>query len=196
MNMRNDPETDANPAFVRERNAIRDRYRWAQQSFFKMFFAASRDSESRAFLDRWGLAGMSSWDLPLPQGPNMTGVRWPDTLVGERRSVQVEIPVTMTVQTGYPLLESLKEIRRQETPPHLAEWGEILGRTGGKKGLVYFQHLFHLCFYRDLALGARYGKRFKGHMEPLDRAFGEFLGVSQDRVKRVRCDIARRLRTR
>jgi hypothetical protein len=181
------------PEFVCERNFLREQYRRARRGFFNMFFAASRDSDSCAFLHRWGLVGMSSWDLPLPQGPNLTGLRWPDALVGERQSVQVEIPVTMTVQSCYPLLESLKEIRQRETPSHLAEWGRILGRSGAKKGLVYFQHVFRLHFYRNLALGTRYGNRFKGYIEPLDHAFGTFLGIRQDRVKRLRCDISHRL---
>jgi hypothetical protein len=182
-----------NSEFLRERDALRGSFRTKYPSCFHLMMAGQRRPQFRAFLDRWGISEMHGWGLPIPQGPNMTGLRWPDTLRGQRQSVHVEVPVTVSVQANYPLIANLAEMRRSATPTHLMEWGKILGRTGGTKGLIHFQHIFRLHFYRNLALGARYSDRFVGHIEALDRAFGRFLGISEGRVKRLRHDVAHRL---
>jgi hypothetical protein len=41
-------------------------------------------------------------------------------------------------------------------------------------------------------LASRYGERFKGRVEALDRAFGKFVGL-EDSVRKLRFEIQRRL---
>ena len=181
--------------FLSGRNAVRSRRDNALGSMsFRRLPWQSRDEHFEQFLNHWMLCDMSSWELPIPQGPNLTGQAWPEQFFESKPAVHVTLPVTTALPTRYPLGQILKEARRLQTPAHLQGWLDVLEPRGKSKGVMQFRHVFGLHFYRDLALGGRYGDRLPGHNQALDRALGKFLHLSEDAIKKLRLTIAKRLK--
>jgi len=84
--------------------------------------------------------------------------------------------------------------QRTTASPHLLEWQQILDHD--KKGGVgpeRFRHILWIHFYRNVVLEGRYRGRFTGRVEAIDHAFGKFLHLSEDSVKKLRLEINRRL---
>jgi hypothetical protein len=148
------------------------------------------------FCRRWQLYGMVTWELPLPQGPDLTGVPRPQQTGPAQTDAQLVIPVTLPLPTRYPLREIIAEIQRRNTPDHLKRWQDVLrGDDERGTGLRRYASMFRLRFYRDIVLSSRYGERFHRRVQPLDEAFGRYFGsVGEESVKRLRLAINRRLR--
>ncbi len=143
------------------------------------------------FRDRWQLAGMASWDLPLPQGPNLTGVPFPESVTAREQMSEIQLPATMRLPARFPLREMLGEMQRDSPLEHLAGWQQILDRQEHQR----FERMLPLHFYRHIVLPSRYGDRIKRHVEGLDEAFGDYFGkVSGDSIKKLRLECKRRLR--
>jgi hypothetical protein len=139
---------------------------------------------------------MTSWDLPNPQGPNLSGIALPDSTRRGAEVVTLEMPPTIRLPARFPISDLLSEIRHQATQPHLVEWKGILDQEKGKTtfGILRFSQMLHLQFYRNIILGSRYKDRFRGQVQALDSAFGEYLDVGEQSAQKLRLAIAQRLR--
>jgi hypothetical protein len=181
-----------NPAFLREVRELRQTEQLAA-------LPPSAPSESLAyanFCQRWQLSGMASWDLPVPQGPILTSVGLPATVASQDTGFQFSFPVTMRLPARLDIRAVHSEIRETNSPPHLAEWQQILSQEGKQDvGLARFADILPLHFYRNIALGSRYSARFPGWTEWLDKLFARFLdNRSEDSVKKLRLAVEKRLR--
>jgi hypothetical protein len=183
-----------NPTFMDEVAALKQQ----EEASFATGLNLVTSENSRAinaFLGRWQLAGMSTWDLPEPQGPNLASIKWPESAQHAGETVNLELPLTTRLPARFPIRELVAEIREQAAKSHLLKWLEILDRVSKESlGLQAFRHMLHIRFFRDIVVVSRYGNRFDGNVQALDRAFGHYLGVrSEDSVKKLRAEIRRRL---
>lgn len=184
-----------NPIFLGEVAALRQRE--------PDFLAAGAGSEvaekyvreMNAFLNRWQLAGMASWDLPEPQGPSLAGIGLPAAARRGAESVKLEFPLTTRLPAQFPIRNLIAENRRQKSHPHLSEWHEILDQdSNGGAGVQRLRYVLQLQLFRNIVLASRYADQFKGRIAALDGAFGRFLGnIGEDSVKKLRVEINRRL---
>ena len=183
------------PRFVRERDALRAARAplGLRVSFLAAFFHPS-DADLRQFMDRWQLSGMSSWELPIPQGANLSGAAWPAAVATKEGTVHVSIPVTQSLGSDDPIREDIEQLRRRTRPPHLKSWLDVLERRGGNKGPGHYAGMLRVHFYLNLALRGRYGGRMQGNLAKLDAALGGVLGLSVERIRQLRLDADRRLR--
>jgi hypothetical protein len=183
-----------NRAFLGQRDRIRDRRLkrgWRQS--FSLFFDGGKDGAFRTFLRKWMLTEMRSWEVPVPQGPNLSGAKWPAAAIDLPGRVNISVPVTIALPSKYPIQETMTDARRLNTPRHLRSWQRILDRKAGGRGLGHFGQLYPLHFYLNVAMQSRYGSRMAGNMGKLDLAFADFLCLGEDRIKQLRKHAAQRL---
>ena len=183
-----------NPDYQRELGIIRfHRDKMTPWRSFTLAPLETDDEMFRAFLNKWQLSSMASWELPILQGANLTGVAWPASAMSDKDMMHFSLPMTASVAVIRSLLDIVEDIRLHHVPPHLSTWIDVVLRRGDKFGLTRSEHLFKLYFFRACAFN-RYQDRFQGRVEALDRAFGEFLGVGEDQAKKLRLIINRRMR--
>jgi len=152
--------------------------------------------EVRQFCCKWHLAEMTTWDLPFPQGPNISTAPFPSTLVVSDDDTHVHIPATMSVPARNNMRKLITEMRRSETPPHLAEWQAILDRKSDERlGVKRFAEILPLHFYRNIVLGRRYPDRIAGHNQAIDHAFARWSHAGVDSIEDLRHGIERRLKS-
>ena len=182
-----------NPLFKREVADMRE----SEQVFLtatSVDAAAPFVEAMNSFLNRWQLSGMSSWELPEPQGPNLAGIEPSEASRRGAEMVTLQFPLTTRLPARFPVRELVSEIRNQADQPHLKEWHEILDQDSkSSPGLRRFSHLLNIQFFRNEVLPLRFGKRIAGNVAALDRAFGLYLGVGEDSVKKLRSESKRRL---
>jgi hypothetical protein len=184
-----------NPNFLTEVIALREQTRELESEVFEEGRGYLFDAEMNAFCARWQLAKMASWDLPEPQGPNFAGIDLPESSRRDAEQVKLELPLTMRIPARMPIRDIVSEISNAAEQLHLREWQMILDRDSDDgSGLRQFRSIFQIQFFRNVVLASRYLDRFKGRVEPLDRAFGRFLELGEDSVKKLRLKIERRLR--
>jgi hypothetical protein len=184
-----------NPMFLHEVAVLRKRGPALEPACLEQT-AVLVDREINKFLARWQLAGMTSWDLPNPQGPNLSGIALPASTRRGAEVVTLEMPPTIRLPARFPMSDLLSENRHQATQPHLVEWRAILDQEKDKTtfGILRFSQMLHLQFFRNIVLGSRYKDRFNGHLQALDSAFGEYLDVGAQSAQKLRLAIAHRLR--
>ena len=154
------------------------------------------DREMNEFLGRWHLCGMTTWDLPEPQGPSLSGTEMPAAADRGAATVSVNLPLSVRLPSTFPIRDLVGEIRRNTVDEHLAEWQLILDHTPkSMPGVKQFCDILKIQFFRNVVLENRYGTRTPGIVRELDSAFGTFLGVGEDSVKKRRLHIASRLKT-
>jgi hypothetical protein len=142
------------------------------------------------FYDRWELRGLATWDLPEPRGGNFSGVPLPDSVARPATTVTIETSPILALPANYPLRAIVEEAQRAQMPEHLTEWLEIVERRHANDlRFDRFRNISLIHFYRNIALASRYSTRFAGHVEAIDRAFGDFLDTGEDSVKKLRLQI-------
>lgn len=142
---------------------------------------AGFQKDLNGFLDLWGLTGMSTWDLPEPQGPLLPAPVGVDSPAMPKHGLHLVLPI------HYPLTgtdDLLKQIRQQQV-----ELARELGLDTSMAGLphheAYGQMLeVHLL---ELTIRSRYGKpRRPGLVTVMEAAIAETLCRSVDQVKKLR----------
>lgn len=184
-----------NRAFIRERDALRSgRKSLNLRVSFSTAFFKPQDEDLRQFMSKWQISSMASWEIPIPQGSNRSGVPWPHNVNGRPGMVNVSIPLTQSLPSDDPIREEIESIRRQTRPAHLEAWLNVLERKGKNKGAGHYARMFRIHLYLNLALRSRYAERMGGKAAKLDNALAEFLCISVERVQQLRLDLDRRLR--
>ena len=183
-----------NPQFIQELALLREQ----EAQFIAAESSAVAENIVRQmndFLARWQLANMTTWDLPEPQGPNLSGTTFPESARRGADGIPLEFTMTTKLPARFPIRDLLAEIRQHDAGAHLADWQQVLSteKTQGP-GIIGYGRTLHIRFFRDTVLSSRYGERFVGRHEDLDRAFGDYLGVSSKSIKALRVEISRRLR--
>jgi hypothetical protein len=150
-------------------------------------------SDFATFYDNWELQTLLTWDLPLPRGANLSGVSWPASVAVPPSAVALHVSAALSLPSDYPLHEIVREAQAARGGEHLAGWRRLQARADkGDVGYLRLRRMFLVHFYRDVALASRYGERYAGNVEALDRAMGHFLGVGEDSVKKLRLGVASR----
>jgi hypothetical protein len=148
-----------------------------------------------AFLGKWQLAQMASWDLPEPQGPSLSGIPLPAAARRPSDSVAIELPLTVRLPGRFPIRDVVTEIRKAADQPHLSEWHNVLDQDKSAKGLGIerYAQMLHLQFFRNIVFTSRYSDRFKGNVKPLDRAFARYMDLEEQSAQKLRLELERRL---
>ncbi len=203
-----------NSLFLAERDAMR--LRWADaiqhlESFPPWPVSASPDAATpkahkrksknlvdefvadwKAFLARWELQTMATWDLPEPNGSNLSGLALPSSVAQPPNRITLELSPVSRMPGSFSLGQLQEEIQRHQTPPHLQPWLDVLNQQHGA-GLRFQRlgHLFELVFYRDTVLASRYADRFKMNVGQLDKFFAAAWSRDVDSVKKLRLHIGK-----
>jgi hypothetical protein len=148
--------------------------------------AFARDFNS--FYDRWELQGLATWDLPQPRGANLSGDLLPASVASSSTMISVQVSSILPLPAKYPLRSIVEEAQRTQSPAHLEGWLKVQKQQhAGDLRFTRFRRMFLIHFYRNTVLASRYGDRFAGHVEGIDRAFGQYLGkLGVDSIKKLR----------
>lgn len=191
----------SNTKFLTERDQLRERYAdWVQNhgSFPSETISLLGERPPRTdrdeahfllFLRRWGLRTLITWDLPQPMRLQSGVVVYPEVAGSADAGVSVFLPWYVLRDREIDVHELTGWVRTLVRPSHLSGW---LDHEPGKKNLghVRWKNLFALYCGWTLALAARYPGQVAGNRERLDRAFGAYLGVGVDSVKKLRRELA------
>lgn len=136
--------------------------------------------------DRWGLIGMATWDLPLPQGPLLPSLLPAGSPALPARGVHLVLPL------HYPLAgddDLLKEILN-----HQQSLADELGLDASVAGLPHhkaYARILEVVHHERTVTGRYAGAgRPPGFVGVLVEALAEGLGQSVDQVQRARKVIA------
>lgn len=140
----------------------------------------------RAFVDfchRWNLAGMATWDLPVPIGFNAGAPSSASRSIGLRSEPVMQLPGSMVLPERVPVRRILS---RAPAPP-LQEWHSIQNRQGpGDHGPIRYRRIFHYHVLRNVLLGTDHEERLHRKEEKLDRVFAEYLECSEETIRKDR----------
>jgi hypothetical protein len=139
-----------------------------------------------AFLDRWGLMCLQTWDLPEPQGPMTPALLPPSSPAMPRHGLHFVVP------THYPVLgtdELLHQIRQQQDQLAMDQ-----GLSTSMAGMAHFEvygQMFEVDFL-EKAIVSRYGtpKRPRGLVTAMEHAISQALALSVEQVQKLRKGIA------
>jgi hypothetical protein len=150
-------------------------------------------SPLREFYARWCLDSFVTWDLPLPMMPDLRGFITYDTWVVAKAGLGAFLPWYLHRDQQFNLRQFGSHLQTTVRPDHLKGWLVLGANEQRRFGYTRLRNQFLLYRYRTLALEARYSDRLVGKTEQVDRAFGKFLRVGEQSVKRLRLDLERRL---
>jgi hypothetical protein len=187
------------PRFVRETQDLSDRWR-ALPADQRPSFPLSRvlpigntrprpspaivafGDKLRAFLDRWGLTLLATWDLPEPQGPLLPNSLPPGAAALPAHGVHLVLPLHYPLQGADEPLRQVLGYQRQAA--------RDLGLDESLAGLPHhkaYASLFDvLHLERAIRARLRPGRLARGHVMRLEGAITEGLGVSLALVQKCR----------
>jgi hypothetical protein len=143
-----------------------------------------------AFLDRWGLAGLATWDLPDPQGPLLPNLFPAGAPATPAHGVHLVVPLHYPLQGDDGLLRQVFDCQRQAA--------RELGVDESLAGLPHHQAYATLfdVLHLERAIRARLTGRPRppGLVSRVEAAVAAGLGVSTDAVIKSRKAIAACLR--
>jgi hypothetical protein len=139
------------------------------------------EDDFRLFCDRWLLAGMATWDLPVPRGPVFPG--------SEGGTAEVYPPgmVALAMPFFYPLLGD--DALQQEVYARQRAVARRAGLDPALAGLSHHKVYGNLLTVAHLerVILRRYGRGNKcGLVGAVEDALHRALGVSKDQVKKLR----------
>jgi hypothetical protein len=141
----------------------------------------------KAFLDRWGLAGMATWDLPQPQGPLLPNLLPPGAPALPAHGVHLMLPLHYPLQGDDDLLRQIFNLQRQAA--------RDLGLSESLAGLPHFKAYASLfdVFHLERAVWARLKPRPvpTGFLGQLEEAISNGMNYSLAQVQKHRAAIKR-----
>jgi hypothetical protein len=139
-----------------------------------------------AFLDRWGLTQLATWDLPMAQGPILPVLLDADAPAVPRHGLHLFLPLHYPLTGDDDLLGEILRLQQSSV--------EGLGLDTSLAGLPHHEaysqilELVHL----ERAITSRFdGRKPRGFISHLEEAIAESLGVSIAHVQRMRKAVAR-----
>ena len=140
----------------------------------------------QAFLRRWCLEKMLTWELPIPASPivaaDATNSQCPPC-----NGIQVFLPWYMVRGEQFNLQDLVRRVRFESTPDHLRDWVlKTEGKHDDETGDLAFQRTFWVYRTYELVLRRRYPAACKRNIQALDRAMARVMDRSTDLVKRLR----------
>jgi hypothetical protein len=141
-------------------------------------FAADLES----FLDRWGLVGMSSWELPEPQGPLVLEAPPPGSPATPRHGLHIVLPIHYALTAEEELLRHIRERQRGMA----ADLGLDRSMAGLPRYKAYAT-IFEVAHLESVLMGRfRSSWRRKGFVGLVVEAIAESVGIDVDQVKKCR----------
>jgi hypothetical protein len=70
-------------------------------------------TDLEAFLDRWGLMKMATWDLPVPQGPLLPNPLPPGSSAQPAHGISLFLPLHYPLQSSEDLIRQVREFQAQ-----------------------------------------------------------------------------------
>jgi hypothetical protein len=141
------------------------------------------------FLNRWGLIGLVTWDLPEPQGPLLPSPLAPDALASPRHGILLYLPLHYPLRGDDELLEQIRAIQQQNARElHIPE------SLAGLPHHVAYGKMFDILFL-ERAVRSRFGGTApKGLADAIENAAVETTALAREQVHRYRKTIARCLK--
>ena len=160
-------------------------------------------ADARNFLDRWCLARMDTWDLPIPVPPvQLTNDPVPTNDL-HSTGVSLFIPWSLLADRDLKVEEILEYHRSRQDLSHLDGW-TCSGRINSW-GVERHAKLLTVFVYLELAIKQRYPNRLRGNLRKLDAAFRVFWGpppaddealiAGTETARKIREELKRRLAT-
>jgi hypothetical protein len=139
-----------------------------------------------AFLDRWGLTKMLSWDLPEPQGPMLPSQLPLHAPAMPKHGLHFVLPL------HYPLTGSdffLQQIRQQQI--QLAKENGLDPSMAGLPHFEVYGQMLEVDLL-EMTMRSRYDRpgRRRGLVTALEFSIAETLGLSVDQVRKLRKGIS------
>jgi hypothetical protein len=139
-------------------------------------------SQMNAFLDRWGLINMATWDLPSPQGPLLPNPLPPGAPALPRHGIHICLPLHYPLQGDDDIQREILRLQQQAA--------RELGLNSSLAGLPHFAAYSQILWVAHLerVIVERYGQqpRVKGFMTRLEEAIADALDCSVENVHKMR----------
>lgn len=143
----------------------------------------------QGFLDRWGLMQLSSWDLPVPQGPFLPNPLPPGAPALPAHGIHLVLPLHYPLQGDDHLMRQIFEFQRQAV--------RALGLDESLAGLPHFQAyavLFDVLHLERVIRSRLTGSPPPGFVMALEQAITTALKCSLASVQKSRKGISACLR--
>ncbi len=147
------------------------------------------------FCRRWSLERLLTWDWPQPMHPEYFGslIHPPETSTEAGISLFLPWSVMQGGQIGD--LQLISALKISAVPQHLRDWVFPPSNQKTEKAADFFELQAKLYRYYWLALRGRYEPRFHRRLQAIDTAFGEWLNLEPDTIRRHRLTLQKRLQS-
>ncbi|MBX3401101.1 MAG: hypothetical protein KF873_20400 [Gemmataceae bacterium] len=108
------------------------------------------EKKIKSFLGRWGLTGMATWDLPVPQGPLIPNFLAHNPASNPTSGIHIFLPIHYPFQTDDQMLRKIRRCQQQAA--------ERLGLPRGFAGVAHYAQyaqMFRLIHF-DRSLDSRF----------------------------------------
>lgn len=146
---------------------------------------------AQAFLRRWGLESLATWELPVPMRPELASPSlYSLTDIGDA-GVTLFIPWYLVRDRNISLHDLVDRQRRLHLPAPLQGWLKPKPKNWGYKR---FAELLLLYIYLELGLKRRYPARINRNRAKLDSAFADWFAEEEGNCDQTRDDSVRKIR--
>ena len=136
------------------------------------------------FLDRWGLTGLETWDLPCPQGPLLPAAMAATSPAMPHHGVHLVLPLHYPLTSDDELIRLIRtEQRRLASSNGLDSTLASLEHHEVYAQMISVQHLEH-------AVRSRYVGKQSGFVGAIENAMAIALGLTTDYVQKLRRGIS------
>ena len=132
------------------------------------------------FLDKWGLTGMASWDLPNPQGPLFPDALPVNSTARPAHGIHVYVPVHYPLQHDDELLHQVREFQRQQ-----AVELELPKEFAGIAHHAQYAQMFRIL-HLEQAIRSRFSTQPRGLVSAVEGAAYDEIGISVSSIQRLR----------
>ncbi|WP_254509346.1 hypothetical protein [Anatilimnocola floriformis] len=140
---------------------------------------------AQEFLVRWRLLGMAGIRLPIPMRPMLSG-DFPTSILRQLIAAGgvFNLPDIYPIPSRDALRSMLEEAVRDSKPEYLSEWMKITQSNNLTKApIARFARLLEVQHYWEL-LFERHEAHVKGEITRLREAIADFLGTTDDSIKK------------